>query len=74
MALQPGGWDTHLQGACEYGFGIESSKHPAFIGEFSLEITDCQKYLDGGFAMPYVPPSNDFLLFQFLDSFYYLKK
>ena len=57
LATKPEGWETHLQGACDYGDKIEASKHPAFIGEFSLEVTDCQKYLDGGFGMPYVPPS-----------------
>merc|ERR1712059_165560 len=29
-------------------------QHPA--GEFSLAVTDCQKYLNGGFHTPYVPP------------------
>ena len=60
MAAKPEGWSTHLQGACDYGFKIEASKHPSFVGEFSLEVTDCQKYLDGGMGFPYVPPSKTY--------------
>ena len=26
------------------------------MGEFSLAVTECQKYLNGGFHTPYVPP------------------
>lgn len=27
------------------------------VGEWSLAVCDCQKYLDGGYANPYVPPN-----------------
>lgn len=27
------------------------------MGEWSLAVTDCQEYLDGGYATPYVPPA-----------------
>ena len=57
LAAIPGGWETHLAAACNYGDNVDKLKHPAFTGEFSLEVTDCQKYLDGGYAEPYVPPS-----------------
>ena len=39
---------------------VDVSKHPLLVGEFSLEVTDCQKYLDGGYAEPYLPPSKKF--------------
>jgi len=58
LAAQPGGWETHLTSACAYGALVDVSKHPLFVGEFSLEVTDCQKYLDGGYAEPYVPPNS----------------
>ena len=57
LAAQPIGWSTHLGSACAYGNQVDASKHPLFVGEFSLEVTDCQKYLDGGYAEPYIPPS-----------------
>lgn len=57
LAAMPGGWETHLTAACNYGDNVDKLKHPAFTGEFSLEVTDCQKYLDGGYAEPYVPPN-----------------
>jgi len=56
LAAQPIGWSTHLGSACAYGNQVDASKHPLFVGEFSLEVTDCQKYLDGGYAEPYIPP------------------
>ena len=60
LAALPGGWGSHLASACVYGTLVDVSKHPLFVGEFSLEVTDCQKYLDGGYAEPYVPPSEYF--------------
>ena len=35
---------------------VQQIYHNAVTGEFSLAVTDCQKYLNGGFADPYVPP------------------
>ena len=32
-----------------------------YVGEWSLAVTDCQKYLHGGFALPYIPPGNHML-------------
>ena len=29
-----------------------------FNGEFSLAVTDCQKYLNGGIAFPYDPEAS----------------
>ena len=59
LAALPGGWATHLAAACAYGTLVDVSKHSLFVGEFSLEVTDCQKYLDGGIQSNggYVPPS-----------------
>jgi aryl-phospho-beta-D-glucosidase BglC (GH1 family) len=30
-----------------------------FVGEWSLAVTDCQLYLDGGYADPYVPVASE---------------
>jgi len=59
LAALPGGWATHLAAACAYGTLVDVSKHSLFVGEFSLEVTDCQKYLDGGIQSNggYVPPN-----------------
>ena len=29
---------------------------PTFTGEFSLAVTDCQKYIQGGYNDPYIAP------------------
>ena len=34
---------------------MEGQTLDTFTGEWSLAVTDCQKYLDGGYADPYVP-------------------
>ncbi len=30
-----------------------------YLGEFSLAVTECQKYLSGGYMIEYIPPDND---------------
>jgi len=55
----PDGWTRHLEAACKYGEDILSSPLPTWGGEFSLAITDCQKYLQGGLVTPYDPQSSD---------------
>ena len=35
---------------------LEKQTLPAMVGEWSLAITDCQKYLHNGYANPYVAP------------------
>ena len=34
----------------------QDANWPTYVGEFSLAVTECQKYLNGGFHTPYVPP------------------
>ena len=50
------GWWAHLGSACHHGYDVEQIFHDSVTGEFSLAVTDCQKYLDGGYADPYVAP------------------
>ena len=45
-----------LGSSCHHGNDVQQIYHNAVTGEFSLAVTDCQKYLNGGFADPYVPP------------------
>lgn len=56
LAEQPIGWDTHLTAACAHGSDVENIFHDAVTGEFSLAVSECQKYLNGGYMDPYVPP------------------
>ena len=46
----------HIGSSCHHGNDVQQIYHNAVTGEFSLAVTDCQKYLNGGFADPYVPP------------------
>ena len=46
----------HLGSSCHHGNDVQQIYHNAVTGEFSLAVTECQKYLNGGFADPYVPP------------------
>ena len=41
----------------------QDANWPTYVGEFSLAVTECQKYLNGGFHTPYVPPDVRDLLF-----------
>jgi len=54
-----GGYDLHLAEACRTQEDINKSELPVFTGEFSNAITDCQKYLNGGYMTPYDPETND---------------
>lgn len=56
QADQPNGWWVHLNESCRYHEDVASATWPTFTGEFCLAVTDCQKYLNGGFHTPYVPP------------------
>ena len=40
----------------QWKVNIEKQTLPTIIGEWSLAITDCQKYLHNGYDVPYVPP------------------
>jgi len=54
----PEGWKMHMEESCKRGEGIAESPLDVFTGEFSLAVTDCQKYLQGGFVTPYDPPGS----------------
>jgi hypothetical protein len=56
LADAPDGWGRHLEAACGYTANLEGALWPTYVGEFCLAVTDCQKYLNGGFSTPYVPP------------------
>jgi len=57
LADLPEGWVTHLEASCSFADGVANYTLPTFTGEFCLAVTNCQKYLDGGFHTPYEPPS-----------------
>jgi len=57
LADQPTGWTTHLEAARNWG--DDARTLPIFTGEWSLAVTDCQLYLDGGWADPYDPVASD---------------
>jgi len=48
-------WPKHMTESCRLGEAIAGSTIDVFTGEFSLAITDCQEYLQGGFVTPYDP-------------------
>ena len=50
----PAARDTHLGAACNHGNDVEKIANDAVTGEFSLAISNCQKYLTG-FNIPYKP-------------------
>jgi len=56
MADNPAGWSAHLDASCNYIANTADANWPTYVGEFSLAVTECQKYLNGGFHTPYVPP------------------
>ncbi len=43
------GWDIHLDISCDYSVNMNEHSD-TFVGEWSLAITDCQKYLDEGYV------------------------
>jgi len=57
-AEEDDGWAKHMVESCRLGTDIASSPLPVFTGEFSLAVTDCQEYLQGGFVTPYDPPDS----------------
>ena len=52
----PNAWQTHLDGACAYIDEVSQQTLDTFTGEFSLALTNCQKYVEDGYANPYIPP------------------
>jgi len=59
VALEPQGWGLHLDASCAYTEDLRDQTLPAFVGEWSLSVSDCTKYLDGGYKTPYVGPNSD---------------
>ena len=59
LAEQPEGWQTNLDASCDFANNMQMQTLTAFVGEWSLAVTDCQKYLDGGYATPYDPVASD---------------
>ena len=55
VAGQDNAWDLNLEGACLYHWELMNVTLPTFVGEWSLAITDCQPYLQGGYNEPYHP-------------------
>ena len=51
------GWPLNLNRSCEFKDFMTVQTLPTVVGEWSLAITDCQEYLDGGYYAPYVPPN-----------------
>merc|ERR1712195_463349 len=45
---QQPGWDHHLQQSCVHNYDNVSGNVHSFVGEWSLAVTDCAKYLAGG--------------------------
>ncbi len=56
---QPDAWETNLQVSCDYAPNMQSQTLVSFVGEWSLAVQDCQKYLDGGYMTPYVPAASE---------------
>lgn len=54
---QPNAFELHLQGACDYIEEVTKQTLDTYSGEWSLAISDCQKYVNGGYGNPYVPPN-----------------
>merc|ERR1712168_40314 len=50
------GWWNHIEASCSAHQDNINATWPTFTGEFSLAVTDCQKYLNGGYSTPYIPP------------------
>jgi len=68
VALSPNGWNTHLETSCAFGNDIASSPMNTWVGEFSLSVTECTKYLSGGYMIDYIPPDNDISLCEYYNN------
>merc|ERR1719474_2509199 len=53
-------YQVHYDVSCGYCEDIQSRNKPTFTGEFSLAVTECQKYLVDGYHVPYHPPHCEF--------------
>jgi len=68
IANSPTGWGTHLDTSCNIRNDIAQSPLSTWVGEFSLAVTECQKYLSGGYVNNYIPPDNDPALCNYYNS------
>jgi len=59
VALSGDGWGTHIEASCNIKNDINGSPLNTWVGEFSLSVTECTKYLSGGYMINYIPPDND---------------
>ena len=59
VADLPESWQLHLAAACAVHTENVNASLPTFTGEFSLAVTDCQLYLQGGFVTPYTPAASE---------------
>lgn len=55
VASQDNAWSVNLEAACLYHWELMNVTLNTFVGEWSLAITDCQLYLQGGYNEPYHP-------------------
>ena len=53
-------YQVHYDVSCGYRDDIQNRNKPTFTGEFSLAVTECQKYLVDGYHVPYHPPHCEF--------------
>jgi len=53
-------YQVHYDVSCGYCEDIQNRNKPTFTGEFSLAVTECQKYLVDGYHVPYHPPHCEF--------------
>ena len=61
----------NLDGACLYHWELMNVTMPTMVGEWSLAITDCQLYLQGGVNDPYHPGTGAEVSFKVFLSFSY---
>ena len=61
-------WPVHIQASCDYAALTSAQTLDTVVGEWSLATTDCQEYLDGGYAVDYVPPNASPATCQFYNS------
>jgi len=68
VATWPEGWAVHLDISCTIADEMVASPLPMWVGEFSLSVTECTKYLSGGYMIDYIPPDNDPSLCEFYNN------
>ena len=51
--------ELNLEGACLHHWQVMNVTLATVVGEWSLAVTDCQLYLNGGYNRPYHPATGD---------------